>query len=293
MPVRAGGFILRDLGINCENFNPGILYVSKRRFDAKSIVNQHAHDFTSIIYILSGECLYNLNDKIYPVKKGNLVICNPGVPHFRKINTEAEVIEFHAGFNNIDIQNLPHGFLIHEDSKPVISMMKYEQEFFKCCSEILVEQEKNGPGSFLMLKAMIMKLIVLILKETHVSNNPDEISSINFESYDRTGIVSAIVDYLGGNYMKQISLDKISRKMFLTPAYISKVFKEETGESPINYLIKIRLSKACEMLRKSRLSIKEVSKNAGYEDAYYFSKLFKKYYGLPPSKYRSGSRPKT
>ena len=58
------------------------------------------------------------------------------------------------------------------------------------------------------------------------------------------------------------------------------------GDSPINYLIRIRLSKAKELLESSKLSVKEISEAVGYKDPYYFSKLYKKYYGKSPSKTR-------
>jgi transcriptional regulator GlxA family with amidase domain len=58
------------------------------------------------------------------------------------------------------------------------------------------------------------------------------------------------------------------------------------GESPINYLIKVRLSKARELLLEDRLSIKAVAMMVGYDDVYHFSKLFKKYHNIPPSKVR-------
>ena len=75
--------------------------------------------------------------------------------------------------------------------------------------------------------------------------------------------------------------------MYLSPVYISKIFKEETGESPINYLIKIRLEKARDILIKDdNSSIKSIANEVGYEDAYHFSKLFKKYYGISPLYYR-------
>ncbi|MEG0387843.1 MAG: AraC family transcriptional regulator, partial [Niameybacter sp.] len=77
----------------------------------------------------------------------------------------------------------------------------------------------------------------------------------------------------------------ISKNMYLSPVYISKIFKEETGTSPINYLIQIRLEKAKEILEKNDMPINLVAKSVGYEDAYYFSKLFKKYYGSAPSAY--------
>jgi YesN/AraC family two-component response regulator len=71
--------------------------------------------------------------------------------------------------------------------------------------------------------------------------------------------------------------------MYLSPVYISKIFKEETGESPINYLIKIRLEKAKEiLLNENSGSIKSIANHVGYDDVYHFSKLFKKYYGISP-----------
>ena len=82
-------------------------------------------------------------------------------------------------------------------------------------------------------------------------------------------------------------MDLIAKNMYLSSAYISKIFKEETGEAPINYLIKLRLEKAKEQLETMpRESVKTVSTNVGYDDVYYFSKLFKKYYGMSPLNYR-------
>jgi YesN/AraC family two-component response regulator len=79
--------------------------------------------------------------------------------------------------------------------------------------------------------------------------------------------------------------------MYLSPVYISRIFKEVTGESPINYLIKIRLAKAKELLEKDDSSnVKAIGTAVGYDDVYHFSKLFKKYYGISPLNYRKMSR---
>ena len=87
---------------------------------------------------------------------------------------------------------------------------------------------------------------------------------------------------------EKISLDLIARNMYLSSAYISKIFKEETGEAPINYLIKMRLERARIQLESDNgQSIKAISNSVGYDDVYYFSKLFKKYYGMSPVHYRS------
>ena len=96
-----------------------------------------------------------------------------------------------------------------------------------------------------------------------------------------------IINYLNENYEHKISLDQIAHNMYLSPVYISKIFKEETGESPINYLIKIRLERAKDILSSSCCgSIKSIANAVGYDDVYHFSKLFKKYYGISPQNYR-------
>jgi len=275
-----------NIGINTETFNPRVLYIFKRKYKEQHNTKYHCHDFISIIYILSGTCTYNINGTYYHLKKGDLIVCNPNVYHCRIMNSGQEVIELHIGISNVFLENLPPNTLISHDSNPVFKIAKYEQDFLRCYSEIISEQEKDEPGCEPLLKSLVMKFIILFLRET----NPEpgrvltEDPGFNFETYDKISIVSTIVSYINENYMNEISLDKISRNMYLSPVYISKIFKEEIGESPVNYLIKVRLSKAVELLREGNMTVKSVAKSVGYNDVYHFSKLFKKYYNVPPSK---------
>ena len=108
-------------------------------------------------------------------------------------------------------------------------------------------------------------------------------SLCTFESSEKANIVRIIISFMNENYMKDISLDKISKTCILVLNIHIQIFKEETSNSPINYLIKIRLEKATLLLKKNKeTSIKEISKLVGYQNAYYFSKLFKKYYDFSP-----------
>lgn len=272
-----------DLKINLDSFNPKVLYTFEKKYsDGCTSVAVHNHDFLSIIYILSGSCTYNINDIPYKVKKGDIIILNPEVNHGKFISS-SDLIEFHAGFENITIKGLPKNHLVDNMVTPVITSSMYESDFIKCCSDILNEQSRNELGSELLLKALGMKLLVILLRALNENKISREKGIINVETYDKLSIVNTITEFINDNYMKELSLDIISQNMYLSPAYISKIFKEETGESPINYLIKVRLSKAEEYLREGDYSIKEVSHTVGYSDAYHFSKLFKKYYGYPPS----------
>ncbi len=273
-----------DLGINQENFNPSVLYAFKSRVNARSGCTFHSHDFTEFKYVLSGSCTYNIKGIIYNVKKGDIIVCSPGVLHSKLFAGNEEVAEFNVGLNNIFIDNLQKDFLIESEACPVITPFKHRQDFIKCCNEMLAEQARNEPGCGIVLKALVMKLIVIFLKETYYIEKSEEGHTISFESHEKSCIVETIISYMDENYMKDISLDRISKNMFLSPVYISRLFKEGTGDSPINYLIKIRLSKARDMLESGRISIKAAAELVGYHDVYHFSKLFKKHYGYPPSR---------
>lgn len=277
-----------DLGINAENFNPQILYIVKveNRDEIKNISYSHSHDFIEMSIVLSGNSTYEINGSLHRVKEGDILVFNPGMYHKEMLSQGEEVTELHIGFNHILLKGLPEDCILGEKATSILRLKKYQNEFFHTCSEVLREQEKHDPISEIMLKALVVKLISIVLRETYFKNYIREVNRLSFESSEKSNVVDTIISYMQENYMKDISLDKLSKNMYLSPVYISKIFKEETGDSPINYLINIRLKKANELLENSRLSIKAIAKSVGYNDAYYFSKLFKKYYGYPPSKIR-------
>lgn len=128
---------------------------------------------------------------------------------------------------------------------------------------------------------------MLFLREQEQPQGAKPLDKCAFESANRKYLVEKILDYFEEHYAQKISLDQIAGNMYLSPFYISKIFKAETGETPIHFLIEIRMEKAREMLLgEPGLSIQEAAARVGYEDAYHFSKLFKKKFGVAPSAMR-------
>jgi AraC-like DNA-binding protein len=72
----------------------------------------------------------------------------------------------------------------------------------------------------------------------------------------------------------------------LSPAHFSVLFKEQTGCSPREYLHLLRIHRACQLLRSSTLSVKEIATRLGYQDPFHFSRQFKAFQGVSPSEYR-------
>ncbi len=104
-------------------------------------------------------------------------------------------------------------------------------------------------------------------------------------------IVKAAKEFIEANYNKQINLDMISQAAFLSPNYFSSFFKENTGYNVSEYLIKVRVEKAKELLKDFKLTVNEISRMVGYEDSNYFNQLFKKVEGIPPGEYRKKVSP--
>ncbi|MDY3919948.1 MAG: response regulator [Candidatus Limivivens sp.] len=99
-------------------------------------------------------------------------------------------------------------------------------------------------------------------------------------------IIKKAKSYIQEHFDRDISLDDVSREVNISPYYFSKIFKEESGENFIEYLTRIRIEKAKEMLENPSLSIKEVSAMSGYADPNYFSRLFKKQTDMTPREYK-------
>ena len=91
--------------------------------------------------------------------------------------------------------------------------------------------------------------------------------------------------FINENYMKELSLDEVSKEVNISSYYFSKVFKEETGENFIDYLTKRRIEAAKKFLKTTNKSMKEISLIVGYSDPNYFSRNFKKITGKTPTDY--------
>ncbi len=98
-------------------------------------------------------------------------------------------------------------------------------------------------------------------------------------------LIQQIKDYVRDNYMNNMSIAEISDYFNITPSYISRIFKEKTGEKLIDYITGVRMKKARELLLyESKLSMKDIATRVGYSSEKHFSKIFKKYYNCLPSK---------
>ncbi|MNI12601.1 HTH-type transcriptional regulator YesS [compost metagenome] len=101
-----------------------------------------------------------------------------------------------------------------------------------------------------------------------------------------SNVIEQIQKFITENYAKNLAIAEIAAYVYLSQTYVSLLFKQETGETIYEYLMKVRIAKAKELLVDPRIKFYEVCELVGYTDPSYFSKLFKKMTGLTPSAYR-------
>ncbi|MCG1021532.1 response regulator transcription factor [Sutcliffiella horikoshii] len=96
-----------------------------------------------------------------------------------------------------------------------------------------------------------------------------------------------IEEYLRANYQQDITLQEIADRFYLSREHISRKFKQEYHETITDYVTRIRMEKAKELLANPRSKIYEIAYHIGYHNEKYFSKVFKKFYGVTPNEYRT------
>lgn len=267
-----------------EELDPTFLFTWKGT-RTKNENTYHSHDFLEMAFVMSGNGRYRIEDCIYEVTEGDLLIINPGIRHQALIleGSDLPTTEFFVGFSNIHMKGQPANYLPLPDKEHILHTSgDLRQKLFKICSSMESENAVCREGRYFMLKAYLMQMILLVARE---QCEPVENSSgCTFESSNKKYVVEQMISYFEDHYNDKVSLDQIAENMYLSPFYISKIFKSETGDTPIRHLINIRLEKARELLENGwGSSIQEVAASVGYDDAYHFSKLFKKRYGASPS----------
>lgn len=268
------------LDLASSSFNPEILYISDGYFDVNREVPSHYHDSIEISVILEGPTCYYINEKAHFVDTGDIIILNPYTSHYER-QKEGKSHHMHLGLDNF--QFLGYDKNVIPVVSPIIKNTP-SSTLNHIINRLLEEKNTARPFQELTIKSLAAEFLAFILREIAEQNLA--ICPLNQKDKDTTVLANSIKYYLEAHHSEDISLDSLSSSMYVSPTYMSKLFKKETGDSPINYLIKVRMEKAKVLLTDDSLSIKEIATSVGYQDAYHFSKLFKKYAGVSPRVYQ-------
>lgn len=102
-------------------------------------------------------------------------------------------------------------------------------------------------------------------------------------------MVQKAMDYIALNYSGKVSLKEIAQELYLSPNYLSELFKRHTGKNISEYITQFRLERARRYLQQPEYKIGDVAELVGFSDQRYFSSMFKRQYGMTPNEYRNGN----
>jgi AraC-like DNA-binding protein/mannose-6-phosphate isomerase-like protein (cupin superfamily) len=276
-------FKSRNNQIFTNNQLPVLHYAGQISDDPTWSFPSHKHDDVSeIIYISEGEGNFIIDNRGYSARKGDILIYNRGVLHEERSNPGNPIKTYFCGIGNLHIDSVMEGCIIPANVIPVIHTGSYSHQFEVYISTIFEEIRSQVFGFETICQNTLVSLLIAILRI--INSQAIENDQLADDSLSRK-----IKQFIEINYTKDIPLNEIANRLYISPYYLAHIFKEETGYSPINYLIQRRIGEAKTLLLTTKLTIQEISERVGYDNGNYFSTIFKKFTGDTPSIFRNKS----
>ncbi len=143
--------------------------------------------------------------------------------------------------------------------------------------------QESDPIDKLQAQSTFLPLVYEIMRQQNQTLAKKESSKPN--------IVTEAIHYIHEHYSESITAEELAQRYHCSASYLSRLFKNQIGLGPIEYLIHVRVHRSKQYLLRSEARIQEIASNVGYADMYYFSRLFKKHTGLSPLQFRTQYRP--
>lgn len=257
----------------------------------------HWHGNIEIIYITEGCVDMKIDSTDYIFEKGDICIINPDEIHFG--------IEYQGQYTTVDLVVLSYDILNQLTSNPTyikyieplakghfklptqIKSLEHESSdtpWLKPCHKMVQDlirlgkerplgYELNIQGKFLSLLSLFIQYDLLVDSDKHLNRG------ITARELD-------ILDYIDQHFTETLSVTEIASVFELSDDYFYKLFKKATGQTPIAYILQLRIHYAKQLLRTTDLMISDIGYEVGFDSTSYFSKTFKKLSGMTPRQYR-------
>ena len=257
-------------------------------------IEPHYHDFIEFVYVYSGKCVHSIDGKYYPLCRGDLAIINYNQKHS---------IIGESGSEYYDILIKPQ-FISEQingaqDMYALLDIPQYE-DFKKCINKnhcvsnfsmeerakiqsiiFLLENElsKRKVGYELVIHSGINLLLALVFRK------------LSFQTITCNNSASKkILDYIKEHCHERLSLETLSSRCHYNPSYFSRMFKKQTGLTFTQYLKKVRIERACELLTTTNDKVKNICLKVGYSNQTKFFHDFRKITNTSPFKYRKSKK---
>ncbi len=250
----------------------GGFYICDKTWVGVKIWFEHAKFY----YISKGEGWVTIGDQRTVLSKGKIYYTPPRVECSYGCDTKMEVYWLHFYPQSAVLMRLL------ESSRSIQEFSKGDiKEWIPIFKVIPHYLEKGEPEDVCRVHAMMLDLMGSVL-----AKRPQE-DPIKVAQYERLLPALQFLDSLNEDHP---SLTQIAKKVSLSPEHFHRLFYKVFHITPFRYIISRRMTKARQLLTEARYSVSEVAEKCGYEDPFYFSRVFRKYYGFSPTEGKGSQR---
>ena len=230
-----------------------------------------------LIYIVSGKAYFHFHDISNEtiVNSGNIILFQPKELQKYEYYGADKTEVFWVHFTGSDVKNLMHRYQIPFEQH--VFYVGNSTEYVHIFHRMIQEMQMRGEGFEEMLTILLGQILIFLGRS--ISNGIDSHQRMRFE-------IENACKYFIENYNASVNIEKYAESIGLSSAWFISQFREYTGSTPGQYLITLRMTNAQHLLRETNDSIGRIALQVGYENPLYFSRIFKKQTGLPPSQYR-------
>ena len=251
-------------------------------------VTFHWHSYFEITYVQEGQGNYSVNGQEYMMKPGDIIIFNNVEAHGWKLMGEDMkllVMIFSPEFVAEKLSVFDSEYL-----KPFVergsnfknrigSEEPVSHEIRKGIREIYAEWQQQKEGYPLMIKANILRILTMLIRTYQDESKSGEMLKEKKSAMKR---LEQAISYIDHHYSEKITLDEVAAAAYMSSNYFSSYFRKVTGISFSEYVTRIRISHARELLRDTDKSVTEIAMECGFHNISNFYRLYKKQVGKSP-----------
>lgn len=240
-----------------------------------------------LIYCVEGRGWYRLGESRYEVSDGQFFILPPDRPHSYGSDDSCPWTIYWIHFNGALAPqyaaglHIPHLIAPSLDSRISDRIAIFEEIFYTLKAGYSIEN--------LHYALSLFHHFLGSLRYVRQFRQAGASSTSAASSGTETACQSAI-KYMQENLHRHISLEQLAQFAGYTPGHFSAIFRRSVGHAPIAYFNLLKMQAACQMLDTTDMNVNQIAAKLGFDDSYYFSRLFTKIMGMPPTAYRTADR---
>jgi len=262
------------------------------RLDKHHMATPHTHDFEELVVIVGGSGKHQVGREVYDISAGDVFVMLGGMHHCYPEANNLSLINLLYDTANLrlplaDLGTLP-GYHALFQVEPRLRQRRHFKNRLKLgvdeldrltaqIGELEAELRSRSGGSHFLATAHFMRIFGWLARAY------TRIPAGQRRPLDQ---ISRLLGYLEQHYAKPLSVEDLSKIARMSPSGLFRLFRHHVGRSPVDYLIRLRIGRAAEMLRRETARISEVSEAAGFADSNYFSRQFHRVMGMSPRTYR-------